>query len=63
MRVIPPDLIAEHEQLKQQFEALQREHAALHEDPHDLDAHAAHRKKLQHHIQDLHAHVLRWRDL
>src|SRR5688500_13476119 len=63
MRVIPPDLIAEHARLMEQSEALEREHEALHEKPHDRKAHAAHRAKLRTHIQALHAHALRWQEV
>ena len=52
---------SEHERFKRITEALEREHAALHNRPDDREAHAAHRDKLRQHIQDLHAHIERQR--
>ena len=31
----------------------------MHDDPTDVDGHAAHRDKLRYHIHDLHAHIQR----
>ena len=42
---------SEYERLKRISEALEREHAALHDRPDDREAHAAHRDKLRQHIQ------------
>jgi hypothetical protein len=54
----PPD-DREHDRLKRITQDLEREHRALHDIPHDREAHAAHRDKLRQHIQDLHAHIER----
>ena len=47
----------EHDRLLRITEELEREHEALHQTPHDLEAHAMHRDKLRQHIQNLHAHI------
>ena len=49
----------EHDRLKRITQDLEREHEALHDMPHDRQAHKAHRDKLHYHIQDLHAHIER----
>jgi len=54
----PEELTAEHERLKAQTAALQREHDALSGDGLD-PAHAEHKLKLQHKIAELRAHMAR----
>ena len=49
----------EHDRLKRITRDLEREHEALHDMPHDRQAHKAHRDRLRYHIQDLHAHIER----
>jgi CheY-like chemotaxis protein len=55
------DLGAEHARLLDEMEALRREDAELERHPGDLAAHAAHRVKLRGHIEELQAHIDKWR--
>ena len=50
---------SEHDRLKRITQNLEREHEAVHDMPHDREAHRAHRDKLHHHIQELHAYIER----
>jgi prefoldin subunit 5 len=56
-------LDAEHQALKQQVEQLQREHAHLRNNPHDIAGHEEHRKKLELKIAELRAHLERLKDV
>lgn len=50
---------SEHDRLKRITQDLEAEHRALHDMPYDDEAHKAHRARLHHHIQDLHAYIKR----
>jgi len=52
---------AEHERLLNEVDALEREHRALEDHPHDLQAHREHRERLQKQVAELRAHLRRLR--
>lgn len=49
----------EHEVLKREVQALQREHEELRKRPHDMAGHKAHRERLELKIAELRAHMAR----
>lgn len=53
------DLMVEHEHLKRQVEALQREHDALERKPYNRDEHHAHKVRLRLKIAELRGHTAR----
>jgi hypothetical protein len=55
------DLMEEYKALIRMTEALRAEHLTLQRKPVDLAEHEAHRQRLRDHIEQLHAHIDKWR--
>jgi hypothetical protein len=62
VREIDPELAAEHDALLRQTEALRREHTDLQGRSVDIHEHEAHRARLRTHIDELQAHIAKWRN-